>query len=197
MAVAVPMMIWGLHLSPIVPRAASGFVQEGQSLLYFALKWLVFGPIPSTHDVHIHPTAFAAWAGFFVTFLNLLPFSQLDGGHVAYALFGERHHAWSKRMWLLPLALLVYNAMTIARPALVTFWNAGYRHLTQRELDPALSSTSVWFGLTVLVLIITRYSGGEHPPVDDAHLGIGRRVIAVLTLLLFVLLFMPAPFVQY
>jgi membrane-associated protease RseP (regulator of RpoE activity) len=197
MLVAIPTMLLGLHWSQVLPKSTTGYVQEGQSLLYMGLKWLVFGPIPNTHDVYLHPTAFAAWAGFFVTFLNLLPFSQLDGGHVAYALFGRRHDAWSKRMWLLPLFVLLYNAFTLARPALTKIWVLGYGHLTDQEVFPAISSTSSWFVLTLLVLLITRISSGVHPPVDEAGLGPKRRVVAVGTLLLFVLLFMPAPFVQY
>jgi membrane-associated protease RseP (regulator of RpoE activity) len=197
MAVAIPTMIWGLYLSPVLPRSTTGFIQEGQSILYWALKWLVHGNIPVTHDVHLHPTAFAAWAGFFVTFLNLLPFSQLDGGHVAFALFGKRHNAWSKRMWLLPLVMLAYNALTLARPAIMTAWRYGYERVTDGELAPAVSSTSIWFGLTILVALITRFSGGEHPPVDESGLDPKRRAVAMGTLLLFVLLFMPAPFVQY
>jgi membrane-associated protease RseP (regulator of RpoE activity) len=197
MLVAIPTMIIGLRLSEVLPRASNGYIQEGQSLLYMALKWLVLGPIPSTHDVYLHPTAFAAWAGFFVTFLNLLPFSQLDGGHVAFALFGHRHDRWSKHMWLLPLAALVYNALTIAWPAIVKFWVMGYDHLTDAEMIPAVSSTSSWVVLTLLVLLITRISGGVHPPVDEPGLDTRRGVVAALTLILFVLLFMPAPFVQY
>ena len=40
----------------------------------------------------LHPLAFAAWVGFLVTFVNLIPSWQLDGGHVIRALFGRETH---------------------------------------------------------------------------------------------------------
>lgn len=40
----------------------------------------------------LHPIGWAAWLGFIITFLNLLPIWQLDGGHIANALFGEKGH---------------------------------------------------------------------------------------------------------
>src|SRR5207244_2817384 len=45
------------------------------------------------------------WFGLFVTFLNLLPVGQLDGGHVTYALFGRRHR-WIARVFMLVIAVL-------------------------------------------------------------------------------------------
>jgi hypothetical protein len=45
---------------------------------------------PATGDYLLHPTAFAAWVGFLVTAINLLPAGQLDGGHIARALLGNR-----------------------------------------------------------------------------------------------------------
>ncbi|HEY5956443.1 MAG TPA: site-2 protease family protein [Polyangiaceae bacterium] len=197
MLVAIPTMIVGLSLSPVLPRAATGFVQEGESLLYWALKRLVLGPIPSTHDVVLHPTAAAAWVGFFITFLNLVPFSQLDGGHVAFALLGKRHDAWSKRMWIVPALALLYNLSTIARPALLVAWHRGIRAIPDELLAPALSSTMAWVIWLSIIVIVRWRSGGTHPPVDDASLDTRRHWVAVGTLALFALLFMPSPFVQY
>jgi membrane-associated protease RseP (regulator of RpoE activity) len=197
MLVAIPTMVVGLRMSPVLPKMTTGYIQEGQSLLYAALKWLVLGPIPSNYDVVLHPTAAAAWVGFFITFLNLVPFSQLDGGHVAFALLGSRHDTWSKRMWIVPALALVYNLATIARPAILTIAHSGFRSLTEAQLAPALSSTTAWVIWLAIILLVRWRSGGTHPPVDEPSLDHRRRLVAVTTLALFVLLFMPSPFVQY
>jgi membrane-associated protease RseP (regulator of RpoE activity) len=197
MCVAIPTMALGLSLSPVAPRATTGFVQEGQSILYWALKRLVLGPIPSTHDVVLHPTAAAAWVGFFITFLNLVPFSQLDGGHVAFALLGKRHDAWSRRMWVVPALALLYNVVTIARPALLEALRHGFGAVPDQLLAPALSATMAWVIWLGIIVVVRWRSGGTHPPVDDASLDPRRYWVAIATLALFVLLFMPSPFVQY
>ena len=50
----------------------------------------MFGTIPDGYAVNIHPMVFAAWFGMLATALNLLPFGQLDGGHITYATLGDR-----------------------------------------------------------------------------------------------------------
>jgi len=87
--VAVAALIVGLHLSTVVERTATLGLQLGEPLLLQLLAWLVIGPISPESDIVLHPIGFAAWFGFFVTSLNLLPIGQLDGGHVAYALWGR------------------------------------------------------------------------------------------------------------
>ncbi len=77
----------------------------GSSLLFTLLERLVLGPLPQNASLVLHPVAFAAWIGFFVTAINLLPVGQLDGGHVLYALAGKRQEGIS-RVVVLALAPL-------------------------------------------------------------------------------------------
>jgi membrane-associated protease RseP (regulator of RpoE activity) len=61
------------------------------------------GVIPS--QLALSPVGSAAWVGLFATALNLLPMSQLDGGHILYAIFGKHHRYLSRGFWLALLPL--------------------------------------------------------------------------------------------
>jgi membrane-associated protease RseP (regulator of RpoE activity) len=78
-----------LRFGELVPSPAN---LNGQSLIAYWLKYFFTGqPLPiGGRDVNIDPVAFAGWAGLLVTALNLLPAGTLDGGHVVYALFGDK-----------------------------------------------------------------------------------------------------------
>jgi len=181
--VAVPILIYGISISPIVelhtqPNFLFGNVSvvsllhgwiegvlpwtsetmmEPQPLLYVLLKKFVFGLGPG-QDVTVHPVAYAAVIGLFVTALNLIPIGQLDGGHVAYAMFGRRARNVGR------LGLLLLAAMTL-------FSSAGW----------------------LLWLILSyRFVGLSHPPVDDARpLSRGRKLVVAATIVVFVLTLTP------
>lgn len=196
MALAVPIMILGLSLSTVEPVRAAGYTQEGQSLLYAWLKHLVLGPIPEGYDVTLHPTAFAAWAGFLVTFLNLIPFGQLDGGHVAYALFGTRVNRVARFLPLGVLVLVLYNAWVYTWPLVAYGFEHGFR-ATPASLRSSAFAPLSWVFVLLLFKLLARASGREHPPVDDTAFDRTRALVAIATLLLFVLVFVPSPLVSF
>jgi membrane-associated protease RseP (regulator of RpoE activity) len=111
-AIALPVLWIGLAHSQPPPGhgALSGMLVTigsttyalGDSLISLALRWLTHG---GTRTLLLHPLAFAGWVGMFVTMLNLLPISQLDGGHIVYAALPRVHTRVALASWALILAL--------------------------------------------------------------------------------------------
>ena len=128
-----------------------------------------------------------------VTFLNLLPFGQLDGGHVAYALLGKRQDRLGRFAVFLPLVMVGYNAWVHVRPIVLRGMHEGYG----KQSWLPVSAATVWISIFVLLWILRGVSGVDHPPVDDARLSPKRRIVAIATLALFVLLFMPTPWAVF
>ncbi len=104
-AVALVALVVGLFLSTVVDRTSTYGLQLGEPLLLKLMAWLIIGPLPPQADVLLHPIAFAAWFGLFVTSLNLIPIGQLDGGHVAYALWGNRQRTMA--FAVIPLLIML------------------------------------------------------------------------------------------
>jgi Zn-dependent protease len=82
-------LYYGVQWSYIGPRQP-GEIEFGNPLLFQWTIYWMFGHIPPDMMLYSHPVAMAAWAGLLLTSLNLMPFSQLDGGHIFYALLGKR-----------------------------------------------------------------------------------------------------------
>lgn len=106
LVLAVPAVIIGLRLSTISPdEGMGGGIALGSSLLLNFLSQITLGLVPDEANIIMHPIGFAGWIGLLVTGMNLLPVGQLDGGHVVYALFGQRH-IWISRLALVAILFL-------------------------------------------------------------------------------------------
>lgn len=95
--VTVPVLLWGLSLSQVVPLSEdSGLLNIESlnprlSLLMMVFSKLALGDQLAAGDaLHLHPIAIAGYIGLVVTALNLMPVGQLDGGHIVHAMFGQR-----------------------------------------------------------------------------------------------------------
>lgn len=91
--VSIVVAAYGISISTIQALPAGGFDAFpvfGDSLLFAGLVRFFHGPLPAGYDIFLSPSAWAGWIGFLITGLNLMPIGQLDGGHVLYALIGEK-----------------------------------------------------------------------------------------------------------
>ncbi len=113
-----------------------------------------------------NPFYFAAWVGLLVTALNLIPSGQLDGGHAIYAVLGEKVHFWTGR-----IAFVVMTTLSI--------------------LGMYFFNSPSGFLIAVILAVMMKI---RHPrPWDVTPLDAKRKVIAFLTLVIFVLCFVPFP----
>ncbi|MDP2754091.1 MAG: site-2 protease family protein [Nitrospirota bacterium] len=153
--ISVIVSIVGLSLSKVVAiRETEGALRLGDSLLFSFLSNISLNYQTGSQDILLHPVAFAGWIGLFVTSLNLIPVGQLDGGHIAYALLGEKHVYLSKLLVLVmvPLGLLLWAGWAIWAVLLLIL---GLRHppvlYREASLDPKRRFIG-WLALVIFVL---------------------------------------------
>jgi membrane-associated protease RseP (regulator of RpoE activity) len=155
--VAVVALVAGLLHSTVEPLNAVQGMRLGSPLLLQGLGALLVKTPPEGYDLLLHPVAFAAWIGLFVTALNLLPIGQLDGGHITYALFGRKHRVISI-MAVLTLAVLG----VVGWPGWLV-WGIlgaviGLRHPPVMDQDVPLGRRQraiAWISLAIFVLTFT------------------------------------------
>ncbi len=254
LVLAIPLYAWGCAHSTLTPIGLGGG-ELGESLLLRVIERFAGPATPEGMELALSPVAYAAWAGMFVTMINLLPVGQLDGGHVAYALFGHRqdrfaffvhrsmlvfffvsvvsfvlrdlraglglHHfseaVGNSLFWLVWFEVLaVLGALSTraqggasARKAeddvpirtriMATISLAILASFGHEKSTPLL--WGAWFVGLGLLLAMERKSGVlrahsllDHPPTGAVPLDGVRKVIAIVTLSFFALLFMPTPF---
>lgn len=163
--VAVPALFLGLLLSRVdrLPEDSSQLMELGEPLLFRLASWLVWGDIADGYSINMHPMAFAAWFGLLATALNLFPISQLDGGHIAYAVLGRRS----------TIVTLLMIGVAIG----LTF----------------VSSSWVAWTVLLVAMIVTMGPGHPPTLDDEQQLDRGRLILAAVAMVILVLCFTPAP----
>jgi membrane-associated protease RseP (regulator of RpoE activity) len=163
--IAVPTLFLGIAMSKVqaVPQDLPFTIWLGEPLLFKLAQWAVWGRIADGYSLSMHPMAFGAWFGLIATSLNLFPISQLDGGHIAYAVFGRRSVVITLVMIAAAIGLTVFSL-----------------------------SWLVWTGL-MLVMIWVVGPHHPPTMNDDEPLGRGRLIIAAVALVILIICFTPAP----
>ncbi|MEF8873479.1 MAG: site-2 protease family protein [Candidatus Thermoplasmatota archaeon] len=172
--VAVPVSIMGLYLAatttPTAPIPEEGLrYMWNFPVIMRGLSRLI--PLPQTET--IHPTLFAGWVGFLVTGLNLIPASQLDGGHVVRSLFGDK----SKYVSYIAFAFFIIVGITLYLGWLVfgvlILFLGGVKHPPPlNDITKLDKKRLIVGGVAILILFVS-----FHPvPVDQERFSYGYEV---------------------
>ena len=154
-----------LENAPAAPPDPNEFqITFSDPILMRVFAW--FAGIDLSQPIYPNPFYFATWVGLLITALNLIPSGQLDGGHAIYAVFGEKVHLWTGR--------IAFIAMTLFSLLGIYFFS---------------SPSGLLIALLLGVMMKIR-----HPvPLDVSPLNSGRKAVAIVTLVIFVLCFVPIP----
>ena len=156
---AIPAAAWGLaNSTPIDPETLTGTsIVFGSSLLF---QFLETTCSPNGTDVLLHPVGLAGWVGLFITSLNLIPAGQLDGGHIAYAIFGKFHKHCSRAIVILLLCLGLFlggeGSIWLVWALLLSFF--GLRHPPVQNENVPLSRSNQLNALLALLLFIATFT---------------------------------------
>jgi membrane-associated protease RseP (regulator of RpoE activity) len=165
---SIPAIVIGLMLSQAIPASQlkEGTIRLGDPLLFGFIQRLVMGKLPESYDVLIHPIGYAGWVGLFVTALNLLPVGQLDGGHIAYALFGRR----SRIIFLITIAVMAfitifYNPGWLLLLILIILF--GFRHPPPLDDQTPLDRKRRVMGVFAFIALFLSFTPAPFPQFVD------------------------------
>jgi membrane-associated protease RseP (regulator of RpoE activity) len=154
LVVAVPLLALGMLTAPAVPA------EENPFALPLLARWILAAVRPGlAPGMTIAPNALfmAGWVGLLVTGLNMIPISQLDGGHVACAVFGRRGNWVARGVLLAAIAAIIafrqYNWVLMV--VVVTL--LGVDHPPIRDEDRPPGGLRTVLGLASLLIPIVTF----------------------------------------
>jgi membrane-associated protease RseP (regulator of RpoE activity) len=158
LVVALPALYVGLRgTPPLADDLHTTGLYSGSSLLLALIYQFANGGELGTAVIRLSPVAFAGWIGLFITALNLMPVGQLDGGHIAYGLFGQRRaRQIGIGAFLVMLGLGVSVWPGLLTWALMIALIAGFAHMPALDdVTPLDGKRFVLAGLALAVLVLT------------------------------------------
>jgi len=151
LAIAIPALMAGMAWAE--PSAESLFS------LPLGGQWLLGWMRPDLAGALIRPNALfmAGWVGLLVTGLNMMPMSQLDGGHVIYALFGERSKWLARGVLLAAIAAIIVTGRTNWTLMVVLVTLIGIDHPPVHDEGPPLDRRRTALGLLSLLIPVLTF----------------------------------------
>ncbi|MBD3223305.1 MAG: site-2 protease family protein [Caldithrix sp.] len=177
--VAMAVLSWGFYNLPAKPGVieyitnihplddAHGInLTLGDSILFTLMKKAFAIEFLPMNEMYHFPYLFAGWFGLLVTAINLMPIGQLDGGHITYAMFGDKARL---------IAIGAFALLVILNVYLISSFKS-----------------FIWVLWILLILFYIRF---RHPPTMDGsvRLDTKRKILGVLAYVIFVLSFIPLP----
>ena len=153
--IAVPALVIGLLLSEVIEKKdIQGAIILGDSILMKVLTFITHPGLLESQDIMLHPIAFAGWIGLLVTMLNLLPIGQLDGGHIAYAMLGEKQDIFGKLAFLLLIPLSFFSINWLIWGILLLLLMRSVKHPPIQDIHVPLSYKDKRIGYACLIIFI-------------------------------------------
>ena len=154
-AIALPALVVGLLLSEVIEKNdIQGALILGDSILMKILTWITHPGLLNSQDIMLHPVAFAGWIGLLVTMLNLLPIGQLDGGHIAYAMLGEKQIIIGKLAFILLIPLSFLSINWFIWGILLLILMRSVKHPPIQDIDVPLSYKDKQIGYACLIIFL-------------------------------------------
>jgi membrane-associated protease RseP (regulator of RpoE activity) len=162
LVVAVPIMWIGIERLDLREPGPAAFSLESPLGVRLALDRVRppgyepgDGVIPNTS---LNPYFMAGWVGLLITGLNMLPVSQLDGGHVAYTLLGKWAHWVARAFVIVAIAYSVYTMVPTWSLMIVLVLLMGTDHPPTRDDRAPLGWFRIALGIASLAIPILCFS---------------------------------------
>lgn len=149
----------------------------GYNIVFYVFEKIFSKPgvfIPPMNEIYHYPFLCVGWFGLLITSLNMMPVGQLDGGHISYTMFGEKH----KIIAYIVFGLLLFFGVAGLLPLININWNFG---------------SANWLVWAILIFFVIKV---KHPHVvSDFYepLGTFRTILGWISFIIFVISFCPIP----